>query len=80
MNQKKSTTLYGSLLYPLTVGHCALIRYRDQLMRTSQVVTIHSCTVDAVCFETLNTNYTLLLGPAQQTAAAVDPLLTCMAA
>ena len=49
-------------------------------MRTSQVVTIHSCTVDAVCFETLNTNYTLLLGPAQQTAAAVDPLLTCMAA
>lgn len=79
MNQKKSTTLYGSLLYPLTVGHCAMIWYRGRLMRTSQVVAIHRCTADMICFETENTNYTLLLGPAQQ-AAAADPLLTCMAA
>lgn len=79
MKEKKSTTLYGSLLYPLTVGHCAMIRYQGRLMRTSQVVAIHSCTADTICFETLNTNYTLLLSPAQQTAAA-DPLLTYMAA
>lgn len=26
MNQKKSATLYGSLLCPLAVGHCALSR------------------------------------------------------
>ena len=79
MNQKKSTTLCGALMSPLAVGHCALIRYQGQLMRTSQVVAIHSWTADMVCFETLNTNYTLLLGPAQQTAA-VNPLLTSMAA
>lgn len=79
MNQKKSTTLYGSLMSPLSVGHCALIRYQGHLMRTSQVVAIHNWTADMICFETLNTNYTLLLGPAQQTAA-VNPLMTSMAA
>ena len=79
MNQKKSTTLYGSLMSPLTVGHCALIRYHGQLMRTSKVVAIHSRSADMICFETLNTNYTLLLGPAYQTVA-VNPLLTSMAA
>lgn len=79
MNQKKSATLYGSLLCPLAVGHCALIRYQGQMMRTSQVVAIHNCTADAICFETRNTNYTLLLGPAQQTVA-VNPFLTSMAA
>ena len=79
MNQKKSTTLYGSLMSPLAVGHCALIRYQGQLMRTSQVVAIHSWNADMICFETLNTNYTLLFGPAQQ-AVAVNPLLTSMAA
>ena len=79
MNQKKSTTLYGSLLYPLAVGHCAMIRYQGRFMRTSRIVAIHSCTADAIRFETLNTNYTLLLGPAPQTVAA-SPFLTCMAA
>ena len=79
MNQKKSATLYGSLLCPLAVGHCALIRYQGQMMRTSQVVAIHNCTADAICFETRNTNYTLLRCPAQQTVA-VNPLLTSMAA
>lgn len=79
MNQKKSATLYGSLLCPLAVGHCALIRYQGQMMRTSQVIAIHNCTADAICFETRNTNYTLLLGPAQQTVA-VNPLLTSMVA
>ena len=48
MNQKKSATLYGSLLCPLAVGHCALIRYQGQMMRTSQVVAIHNCTADAI--------------------------------
>ena len=56
MNQKKSTTLYGALMSPLAVGHCALIRYQGQLMRTSQVVAIHSWNADMICFETLNTN------------------------
>lgn len=79
MNQKKSTTLCGSLMYPLMVGHCAVIRCQDGFLRTSRIVAIHSCTADAVCFETLNTNYTLLLGPAPQ-AVAASPFLTCMAA
>jgi len=79
MNQKKSTTLYGSLMYPLVVGHCAVICCYGRLLFTPQVVAIHSCTDDAICFETLNTNYTLLLGPAPQTVAA-SPFLTCMAA
>ena len=79
MNQKKSTTLYGSLMSPLAVGHCALIRYQGQLMRTSQVVAIHSWTADMVCFEPLNPTHTLLRAPAHQTAP-VNPLLTSMAA
>ena len=48
MNQKKSTTLYGALMSPLAVGHCALIRYQGQLMRTSQVVAIHSWNADII--------------------------------
>lgn len=79
MNLKKYTTLYGTLMSPLAVGHCALIRYQGQLMRTSQVVAIRSWTADMVCFETRNTNYTLLPGPTQQTMA-VNPLLTSMVA
>ena len=62
MNQKKSTTLYGALMSPLAVGHCALIRYQGQLMRTSQVVAIHSWNADMICFETLNTNYNAAVG------------------
>ena len=40
MNQKKSATLYGSLLCPLAVGHCALIRYQGQMMRTLSLIHI----------------------------------------
>ena len=80
MNQKKSTTLHGTLMYPLMVGHCAMIRCQGQFLRTSRIVAIHSCTADAIHFETLNTNYTLLLGPAPQTAVTVSPFLTAMAA
>lgn len=79
MNQKKSTTLHGTLLYPLMVGQCAMIHSRGQFLRTSRIVAIHSCTAEEICFETMNTNYTLLMSPVPQTAA-VSPRLTCMAA
>ena len=79
MNQKKSTTLHGTLLYPLMVGHCAMIRSHGQFLRTSRIVAIHSYTTEEIRFETMNTNYTLLLSPVSQTVA-VSPFLTCMAA
>ena len=79
MNQKKSTTLHGTLMYPLTVGHCAMIRCQGQFLRTSRIVAIHRCTANEIRFETMNTNSTLLLGPAPQTVA-VSPFLTAMAA
>ena len=69
MIDKKETTLKGALIYPLVLGSCALIVHRGRLMRTSRVVAIHSQTADELCFETLNTRYTLLMDPSPETAA-----------
>ena len=60
MNDKKETTLKGTLIYPLALGCCALIFNRGRFIRTFRVVAIHSQTAEELCFETLNTRYTLL--------------------
>ena len=77
MNTKKSTTLYGTLIYPPVVGCCALIRYNGTFLRTSRIVAIHSYTAEEIRFETLNTQYTLLRVPH---TAVSNPFPTCMAA
>ena len=69
MTDKKMTIMHGVLMYPIKIGECALIYHRGQFIRTSTVVAIHYDAPDAMRFETLNTHYTLLLGPAPQTAA-----------
>ena len=69
MTDKKTTIMHGVLMYPIKIGDCALIYHRGQFIRTSTVVAIHYDAPDAMRFETLNTHYTLLLGPAPQTAA-----------
>ena len=60
MNWKKTTTLSGMLMRPLTVGECAFIRYQGRTMRTSRVVAIKSVGAGEICFETMNTHYRLL--------------------
>lgn len=76
MNDKKTTTLSGVLMYPLEVGSCALILNRGRVLRTSRVVAIHRKKRDEIRFETMNTNYRLLLDPSPQTAEE----MLCMAA
>lgn len=76
--EKKHTTLRGTLLCPLAVGSCALILHRGQLIRTSHIVAIRSLSPGEVCFETLNTHYTLLPDPIPW--AASRPLAMSMAA
>lgn len=75
MTDKKTTIMYGVLMYPITIGKCALIYHQGQFIRTSTVVAIHHNAPDAMRFETLNTHYTLLLGPAPQTAATPTMLM-----
>ena len=67
MNDKKTTTLSGVLMYPLEVGSCALILNQGRVLRTSCVVAIH---------RKKNTNYRLLLDPFPQAAEE----MLCMAA
>ena len=73
MNDKKETTLKGTLIYPLALGCCALIFHRGHFIRTSRVVAIHSQTSEELCFETL-TRYTLLMEPSPETAACPVPM------
>lgn len=78
MNTKKTTVLTGILMTPLLEGGCAFIFTQGRVIRTSRVVAIHRRDADAVRFETMNTNYTLLLNPTPQ--AAASPLMTRLAA
>lgn len=78
MMKKKSNLLSGTLMYPLTVGGCALIYHQGQFIRTSRIVAIHERTAQKVRFETLNSHYILLLDPAPVTAA--QPHMLGMAA
>ena len=79
MTDKKTTIMHGVLMYPITIGERALIYHRGQFIRTSTVVAIHYNAPDAMRFETVNTHYTLLLGPAPQTAANPTMLMPAAA-
>jgi len=71
-NNKKTVHLIGSLLYPVAVGKGAVVFSGGQVLHTSRVVAIHEQTVNQIRFETLNTHYTLAMGPFP--LAAVSPL------
>lgn len=68
MEDKKKTTLSGTLMRPLTVGECAFIRHASQTMRTSTVLKISSVSPQGIEFETRNTHYRLLPPAAARTA------------
>lgn len=78
MIAKKHATLYGTLLSELEVGSSAMIASGGQYIRTSTIVAIKSLSPGCVCFETLNTHYTLLPEPVSQEVAI--PFLMGMAA
>lgn len=63
---KKASTMCGTLMYPLCVGHRALILYNGGYVHTSAVVAIHSVAANEIRFETRNTHYRLLPAPVGQ--------------
>ncbi len=73
MNGKKTTILNGTLLLPLRVGASAQILHSGRTIKTSTVVSIRSISPSGISFETLNTNYTLLLPAPAQTAVVETP-------
>jgi hypothetical protein len=73
MNGKKTTILNGTLLLPLRVGASAQILHNGRTIKTSTVVSIRSISPSGISFETLNTNYTLLLPAPAQTAVVETP-------
>lgn len=66
---KKSTTVCGTLMFPLCIGNRALILHDGGYIHTSKVETIHSVSANEIRFETRNTCYRLLPTPMSQ---AVD--------
>lgn len=65
---KKSTTLSGTLMFPLCVGNRALILHEGGYVHTSTVEAIHSVSANEIRFETRNTRYRLLPAPVSQEA------------
>lgn len=70
---KSDCILCGVLMYPLEVGASALIYHEGGYIRTTPVQAVHSLDPQRIQFETMNTNYHLLLPQAPQTAT--PPLL-----
>ena len=68
---KVTKVIIGTLMSPLSVGACALILQGGRYIRTSTVVRIHSITPRQVRFETLNTQYCLLVPDAPDGQAVI---------
>lgn len=71
---KKTQTLRGILLRPLTVGSKAVIVHAGKITRTAQITAIHRRTAEKLCFETADTMYYLLTGPDRQPAVSLFPV------
>lgn len=69
MKFKRSKILNGILMAPLMIGGRALIYHDGQFIHTSTIVAIHGSGDSFIRFETLNTNYILLVDPTPQMAA-----------
>ena len=68
MNEKKFTTVSGTLLFPLRIGGRTVILHDGGYTWTSKVAVIHSVQPGDIRFETENTYYRLLLPSVSQTA------------
>ena len=60
---KRIVNLEGNLVFPVQVGHRALIRRNGDFIRTSLVVEILANRTDYACFETMNSVYKVSLTP-----------------
>ena len=71
--KKKSVSLSGVAVLPVTVGACALLVCGGQIIRTSRVVAVHEHSPEVLRFETLNSNYSVALTPSPLAAVSPNP-------
>lgn len=72
--KKKSVSLSGVAVLPVTVGARALLACGGKFIRTSRVVVIHEYTTEVLRFETVNSNYHLELSPSPLAAVSQIPM------
>lgn len=60
---KKIVSIEGHLVLPVKIGYKALIRFKDDFIRTSLVVEVFVNRPDYICFETMNSVYKVSLAP-----------------
>ena len=73
-HEKQEKYLRGMILLPLAVGGRAILVSDGNVIRTSRVVAIHAQTDEMICFETLNTQYHILVDPYLLANAERHPL------
>lgn len=74
---KKTMHISGRLLFPLKVGNRAVILYGGDCIYTSRVVEILEESEGFVCFETMNSVYSVSLSPVPIGAALPEELAMC---
>lgn len=72
--KKKSVSLSGMAVMPVTVGARALLVSGGQFIRTSRVVAVHEHTPEVLRFETMNSNYSVDLTPSPLAAVSLIPM------
>lgn len=75
---KKDIFLNGTLLAPISVGSCAFVSCKGQVIRTSRIVAIHEVSGYRARFETLNSYYCVEFSPVPANAA--NPAYSLIAA
>lgn len=71
VRMKRSTTIQGIIMSPLTVGRKAIIFHKGRLIRTQRVVAVHGVSDDEIRFETEDANYTLFGSPHPESGYAL---------
>lgn len=71
---KKNVDLYGMAVLPVAEGVCALLACGGHYIRTSRVVKIHEYTPHILRFETVNSNYSVVLTPSPLVAVSLIPM------
>lgn len=71
---KKNVNLCGMAVLPVAVGACALLVCGGHCIRTSRVVKIHEYTPQILRFETVNSNYSVVLTPSPLAAVSLIPM------
>lgn len=72
--EKKSVSLSGVAVLPVTVGARAFLVCGGQVIRTSRVVAVHEHSSEVLRFETMNSNYSVALTPSPLAAVSLIPM------